>query len=477
MNVNIFQDRSYEIGAVNREKAVWSAVHKKAVGMAAAILSILLLAGMAFSPVHAASAGSSTSLFFSKNSVTVGDTVTATVQASAVDTITVRFSGDKLTLVKCSDSNASVSGNSVQFTGSKATLTFQGAAAGNAEVIVSANVSTPCSAILPVSASSQAGNSSDSQSSEQDASASTDNADASDQQNEADPDSSSDGNASAETVTLGNTTYTLGTPDSLPSDRLLPASVTIGESKVNGYTLNGGNEDFFYFYVTAVSGEDSEKDSLPAWYVYDAAEQSMARADEDALSLLKDADTGTTAKKDASDSAGTKKAGLPEKITDRLSSLKSSGMLPLFIALFVFLVLVIVLIIVTAVRHSRRDDEDEEDADFYDEEDEDRKGWTSKGDRTEKSGDDSDPARTDSGEDDPKETEDSSEDASGKDTTGDSTASGDSEDGEEGMPFDDVPNTDDAGEEDAAETERSKEKENYRKEKLGSGDFMDLNNF
>lgn len=72
----------------------------------------------------------STSIAVSSSSVDVGDTITATIQSTASDTVTVSYNGSILTLTNCSASGYTTSGSTVTFTGQNVKLTFTAASSG-----------------------------------------------------------------------------------------------------------------------------------------------------------------------------------------------------------------------------------------------------------------------------------------------------------------------------------------------------------
>lgn len=92
------------------------------------------LAVFAGSFLPTAAAGT-TQIGFSKKSVTVGDSFSVTVRASASSSITLKFSSSVVTLTDAGGGSAS--GNAVSFTGTALTARFTASAAGKADFIVS----------------------------------------------------------------------------------------------------------------------------------------------------------------------------------------------------------------------------------------------------------------------------------------------------------------------------------------------------
>ncbi len=180
-----------------------------------------------------------TGLYFSKNSVTVGDSVKATVTGSKSDTITVRFTTSVLTLTNCTATGYTLSGNAVTFTGTKATLTFKATAAGSANVIVSATGLTGCSAKLNVQAA-------DTQETTPVAPAETPTPDPGTNTNQT-PDNSNE-------VTINKVKYVLQTPEKLPTELLVSNEVKIGDATYPAYNLSGTDTSFYYLYASVGLG-------------------------------------------------------------------------------------------------------------------------------------------------------------------------------------------------------------------------------
>ncbi|MDD6449952.1 MAG: hypothetical protein PUF78_09585, partial [Lachnospiraceae bacterium] len=92
-----------------------------------------------------------TGIYFSSNSVKVGDSVQVTVTGTAIDQIRVTYTAGLLNLTGCSAPGYTASGSTISFLGNKAVLTFSAQKAGSAEIVVRANVSTGSSALMNIS--------------------------------------------------------------------------------------------------------------------------------------------------------------------------------------------------------------------------------------------------------------------------------------------------------------------------------------
>ncbi|MEE3481096.1 MAG: hypothetical protein VZQ80_03795 [Lachnospiraceae bacterium] len=110
----------------------------------------IFAAAILFGTVTTAFAAGTSQLAFSKSNVTVGDSFTVTVTASGRANMTLKYSSSYVTLTD--SKGASTTGNSVTFTATTLTFTFQASAAGKADFIVSSpdGSVTGCSASLTV---------------------------------------------------------------------------------------------------------------------------------------------------------------------------------------------------------------------------------------------------------------------------------------------------------------------------------------
>jgi hypothetical protein len=334
------------------------------------LLFSILFAMMPAQVTHATQG--STGISFSSSSVKVGDTVKVTVTGSGIDQIRVTYTARYLTLTGCTASGYSASGSTVSFMGNRAVLTFSAKAAGSAEFVVRANVLSGCSAIMKVSdpaaetQTTDQAQTQDQTAQTQDQTAQTDQTAQSDQTSQNAADSSGD----ATVLKVGDVSYKLSTPESLPTDLLQETQVTIDNTSYPAYILKDANDGFYYFYASA-------DDADPDWYQYDSNAKTMTRANDEAFGLL---DKKNTAK-DSSDSASADKSSSNNKkglkasiasLKDKIVNADSNTKLRVLLVIGAVLVILLVLSIINMIRHRKDDREaDPFDEDFYPDEDED----------------------------------------------------------------------------------------------------------
>lgn len=334
------------------------------------LLFSILFAMMPAQVTHATQG--STGISFSSSSVKVGDTVKVTVTGSGIDQIRVTYTARYLTLTGCTASGYSASGSTVSFMGNRAVLTFSAKAAGSAEFVVRANVLSGCSAIMKVSdpaaetQTTDQAQTQDQTAQTQDQTAQTDQTAQSDQTSQNAADSSGD----ATVLKVGDVSYKLSTPESLPTDLLQETQVTINNTSYPAYILKDANDGFYYFYASA-------DDADPDWYQYDSNAKTMTRANDEAFGLL---DKKNTAK-DSSDSASADKSSSNNKkglkasiasLKDKIVNADPNTKLRVLLVIGAVLVILLVISIINMIRHRKDDREaDPFGEDFYPDEDED----------------------------------------------------------------------------------------------------------
>ncbi len=293
-----------------------------------------------------------TGLYFSKNSVTVGDSVKATITGSRSDTIKVRFTTSVLTLTNCTATGYTLSGNAVTFTGTKATLTFKATAAGSANVIVSATGLTGCSAKLNVQAA-----------------ATQDTTPAAPAETPT-PDPSTDTNQTPENsneVTINKVKYVLQTPEKLPTELLVSSEVKIGDATYPAYNLSGTDTSFYYLYASVDNGEAS-------WYTYDSSAGSIQKTNDDVFELVHGKSGSEDKNKPAEAKEGKK---TKDSNTNFIAAIKDKineiGKTKVMAAAGILLLAIIIIIIINLIFSKKRRNEDV----FEDEEDEDTDDWFS----------------------------------------------------------------------------------------------------
>jgi len=117
------------------------------------VISLMALALMFFAFNIVAFAQGTTTITLSKNSASVGDSITVTVEGTESGTITVKYTASMLTLTDCSVSGYSSEGNSVSFSGKTGDITFSAAAEGTASIIVSSSANSGSSTTLTIGGS------------------------------------------------------------------------------------------------------------------------------------------------------------------------------------------------------------------------------------------------------------------------------------------------------------------------------------
>ena len=143
------------------------------------------------------------------------------------------------------------------------------------------------------------------------------------------------------------------TPDSLPSDQLTEVPYSGEAGDFSAYQFGGVNNDFYYIYGIDENG-------TAGWFVFDAAEQTVSRANVDAFALIGSTQTDTT-------------EDVPETVIDDNENgfLSKVNMRNVVAVLILVLAVVVVILINIAVSKSRSDEDDEDDQD--DDEDENQK--------------------------------------------------------------------------------------------------------
>ncbi|MDD6667082.1 MAG: hypothetical protein PUE58_03815 [Lachnospiraceae bacterium] len=292
----------------------------------------------------------STGISFSSSSVKVGDTVKVTVTGTGIDQIRVTFTAKCLTLTGCTASGYTLSGSTVSFMGNRAVLTFSATAAGSAEFAVRANVLSGCSAIMKVTDPAA-------EKQTQDQSTKTDQTAKSDQSSQNTTDTSGD----ASVLKVGDVSYKLSTPETLPTELLQKTQVTIDNTSYPAYILKDANDDFYYFYASA-------NDADPDWYQYDSDAKTMTRANDKAFELLdqnnsaKDHSDSSSADKSTSNNKKGLKAALAS-LKDKIVNADSNTKLRVLLVIGAILVILLVISIISMIRHRK----DKREADPFDE--------------------------------------------------------------------------------------------------------------
>lgn len=142
---------------------------KKITGLMLAFMTVIMMAG----PFLTAHAAGNTTIFLSKRSLAVGDSLSVTVQGSESDTISVSYTGAILSYTGSNNSSTSVSGGTATFTGNNATLNFTAQSEGTAEIIVTASSLTGSSTTVSVSGSGAAAPAAEAPAAEESAAAET----------------------------------------------------------------------------------------------------------------------------------------------------------------------------------------------------------------------------------------------------------------------------------------------------------------
>ncbi len=114
------------------------------------VLNLVAITIFVFSMNIVSFAQGTTMISVSKNSVSVGDSVTISVTASESGTVTVKYTASMLNLTKCTVDGYSASGNSVSFSGKEGDLVFKAASNGTASIIVSSSSCSGSSTTLAI---------------------------------------------------------------------------------------------------------------------------------------------------------------------------------------------------------------------------------------------------------------------------------------------------------------------------------------
>ena len=114
------------------------------------IFNLVAIVTMALAINIVALAQGTTMIAVSKESPSVGDSVTVSITASESGTVTVKYTSSMLTFSSCNVSGYSSSGNTVSFSGKSGNVTFTAASAGKASIIVSSSSCSGSSTTLQV---------------------------------------------------------------------------------------------------------------------------------------------------------------------------------------------------------------------------------------------------------------------------------------------------------------------------------------
>lgn len=379
-------------------------------------LGFLIIFSLFISFAPTAFAEGTTMIDLSNKSPSVGEKITMTVTGSDSSTITVKYNASVLNFSSCNVSGYTSDGNTVTFTGTSGAIEFVASAEGSSNLIVSSDALTGSSTKISIAGdsasseseeSSQENTTSDATVSESNEETTTETTTSADTPSEYDfmygdtayviskrfTESQIPAGFESTTVTIGDAEYkavsngsltllylkkasdTYGegeffvynpesdsvsdfvmigskedyvivtTPDAMPSEQLAEVSYSGEAGDFTAYQLNGLNNDFYYVYGIDENG-------TAGWFLFDAAEQTISRANVDAFSLI-----GSSTQETAE--------VVPEDVPDsnEESFLSKLNMRNVVAVLILVLAIIVVILINVAVSKNRGDDDYDEDED------------------------------------------------------------------------------------------------------------------
>lgn len=374
-------------------------------------LGFLIIFSLLISVAPTAFAEGTTMIDLSNKSPAVGDKITMTVSGTDSSTITVKFNSSVLNFSNCSVSGFTTDGNTVTFTAKSGTIDFVAASEGSSNLIVSSDALTGSSTTLKVAGGSATEESTETESAEtteSDTTSATEEASSGETSSNATEsydfmygdtayviskrftesqipegfesttvtihDSEykaiSNGSMTLLYLKLASDTYGEGkffvydsasdsvsplvmlgsqkdyvivtTPEQMPSDQLVEVAYSGEAGEFSAYQFNGVTNDFYYVYGTDETG-------AAGWFMFDATEQTVSRANVDAFSLISATQTTETTEV------------VEETTDDTQSSFLSKLDFRNVIAILILVLAVAVVILINVFVSKNRQDEDYED--------------------------------------------------------------------------------------------------------------------
>lgn len=229
------------------------------------ILAFLMVCTLVCSFGTISNAAGTTTMYLSSNSPKVGDTLEVKVTGSASSTITVKYNATILNFVSCDVAGYTQSGNTVSFAAKSGSINFKLVESGSANIIVSSDTLSGCSAQISVTGSAA-------DAAETPVEEAVPEGDAAEVSEEAvAPEAGKIGTDTAFIVVM--------TPDALFSDALVEVPYS---NEVGSYTLyqfDGISNEFYYVYGENEAG-------VVGWYVFDSSTGQYLKADTQVLSKV-----------------------------------------------------------------------------------------------------------------------------------------------------------------------------------------------
>lgn len=291
------------------------------------ILAFLMVCTLVCSFGTISNATGTTTMYLSSNSPKVGETLKVTVTGSASSTITVKYNATILNFVSCDVNGYTQSGNTVSFAAKSGSIDFKLAESGSANIIVSSDTLSGCSAQISVTGSASDTAETPAETPVEDAAAEGDSAEITGEG--AVPEAGKIGTETSYIVVM--------TPDALFSDALVEASYSSESGAYNLYQFEGVSNEFYYVYGENEAG-------VVGWYVFDSSTAQYFKADTQVLSKV-----GASAVEEESDKSELF-ANVKEYCKENIRNI-------LTILILIVAIIVVIIINIRVFRNSEAEDD------------------------------------------------------------------------------------------------------------------------